>query len=146
MTFSKVQGTQKHCFLQPPKGCTYWWLKETPYPPHPHRIPTLLANQFGSPKFELFKLKLRVQIVHWPISVHDEECCIFHPPDEGIQSSTWDQHLTWSDLTITLSPKKAHITKKEFKSTFILHGRLYRDLLLVTFNIIWLDDTMWCLS
>ena len=36
------------------RGCTYWWLKETPYLT-PYRTPTLLSDQFGSPKFELFK-------------------------------------------------------------------------------------------
>ena len=45
-----------------------------------HRMPTFLSDQFGSPKCELFKSKLkRVQNGPWHILVHAKDAVLFQP-------------------------------------------------------------------
>ena len=98
------------------RGCTYWWLKETSYST---LMGTFLLDQFGSPKFQLFKSKLWVQKGPYPISVHARECCIF--------PVSWWRHTVkhlWptSDmewLSFYPSQKSTHIQKNAFTNTLV---------------------------
>ena len=106
-----------HCFLHPPKGCTCWWLKETPYP-YPHRPLHSIQTSLNLPNISSSNQSWESKKVLGPFQCMKRNVAFFQPPDEGIQSSTWGLHLTQIDFTSTSPPKKHILLKKAFQSTF----------------------------
>ena len=110
--FFMGQGTQIQCILQPWRGCTYWWLKETPHPIpvgplHSFKTSLDLPNLSSSSQ-----LKLWIQKVLAPF-----QCMQKNAAFPNSQMKAYSQALetcTWqSDLTSTLPPKST-FTKKHF--------------------------------
>ena len=84
-----------------------------------HKSPTLLSDQFGSPKLEFFK-SINVKspkrsLVHFSAC---RGCCIVPVLiQKAYNSSTWGLHLTWSDLTSTQKLSWLLVTLEKFWST-----------------------------
>ena len=103
--FSKGQGIQKHCLLQPPKGVHLLVAEGNSL--HQPPIGPLNSFQTSLDLLNSSQSKLRVQKGPWPISEHAEECCISAPRQRHtVKHLKPAPDMEWLNFTSTLSPQK----------------------------------------